>query len=276
MNLLVAGADRVDAGKTTFSTGLLYRTDAVGFKPRAGNDYWFDQDDYRRAVEAGRLYGKDAKRLANASAADVAPEEINPIHRLWRPSPGAGRGLIGGADRQFVLDRVGEAYVVNGDADVPASATERLPLGDAPQVTSVEELNRFTARQYLPTLEDFAGKVRQRDRAVIESYGNVALPLGDVDVDAVAVVEPGRARVYGGDRYATACEVVSGNGRRTGGAFGGRVGALEERVEDVTAHIEQTATVSLPALGSEERADPAAVADAYEVAYDALLAEAVE
>ncbi len=40
MKLLVAGGDRVDAGKTTFSTGLLARTDAVGFKPRAGNDYW--------------------------------------------------------------------------------------------------------------------------------------------------------------------------------------------------------------------------------------------
>jgi predicted P-loop ATPase/GTPase len=38
MTVLVAGAHEVDAGKTTVSTGLLARTGAVGFKPRAGND----------------------------------------------------------------------------------------------------------------------------------------------------------------------------------------------------------------------------------------------
>jgi len=276
MRLLVAGGDRVDAGKTTFSTGLLDRVGGVGYKPRAGNDYWFDQDDYRHAVDLGRLFGKDAKRLAAASEVDVRPEKINPIHRLWRPSPGNGRGLIGGADRQFVLDRVGDTYVVNADAEVPPSAREGLRIDDAPRVGTVEELNRLTAERYLPQLEALADEIRGRERAVIESYGDVALPLGDVEIDAVAVVEPGRARVFDGDRYLTACEVVAGNGRRTGRAFGGRVGSLEERVEDVTAHLDPTATVSLPALGSEERADPGAVADAYEVAYDALLAEAVE
>ncbi|MFW6376466.1 MAG: hypothetical protein ACOC0F_00675 [archaeon] len=91
MKLLVAGADRVDAGKTTFSTGLLERIGGVGYTPRAGNDYCFDQDDYRHAVDRGSLYGKDAKRLAAASGVAVTPEEINPIHRLWRPSPGSGR-----------------------------------------------------------------------------------------------------------------------------------------------------------------------------------------
>jgi len=276
MKLLVAGADRVDAGKTTFSTGVLERIGGVGYKPRAGNDYWFDHDDYRAAVDAGRLFGKDAKRLTAASDVEVTPEAINPIHRLWRPFPGTGRGLIGGTDRRFVLDRVGEAFVVNAGADVPRSAREELPIDDAARVRTVEELNQLTADRYLPLLATLADEIRERDRAVIESYGDVALPLGDVEVDAVGVVEPGRARVYDGDRYLTACEVVAGSGRRTGRAFGGRVGTLEERVDDVTAHIDPTATVSLPALGSDERADPAAVADAYEVAYDALLAEAVE
>jgi len=129
--VLVAGADRVDAGKTTFSTGLIERLDAVGYKPRAGNDYWFDHDDYRRAVADGRLYGTDAQRLTAAGTADLAPEEINPVHRLWRPSPGPGNGLLGQAHREFVFDRVGGAYVVNDGADVPASAVEALPLADA-------------------------------------------------------------------------------------------------------------------------------------------------
>ncbi len=64
MTILVAGSDRVDAGKTTFTVGLLAHHDAVGFKPRAGNDFWFDHDDAKRALSEGRLYGKDAKRLA--------------------------------------------------------------------------------------------------------------------------------------------------------------------------------------------------------------------
>ena len=76
MRLLVAGGSEVDAGKTTFTEGLVERTGVRGFKPRAGNGYWYDHDDYRRAVETGRLYGKDAKRLADASPGDVRPEAI--------------------------------------------------------------------------------------------------------------------------------------------------------------------------------------------------------
>jgi predicted P-loop ATPase/GTPase len=52
---LVAGARDVDAGKTTFSVGLLARLGGVGVKPRAGNDVRFHHDDYRRAIETGRL-----------------------------------------------------------------------------------------------------------------------------------------------------------------------------------------------------------------------------
>ena len=51
MDLLVAGADRVDAD----------------------NDYWFDHDDYRDATERGRLFGKDARNLAAASSSSTGP-----------------------------------------------------------------------------------------------------------------------------------------------------------------------------------------------------------
>ena len=218
MRILVAGGDRVDAGKTTFTTGLLDRLDAVGFKPRAGNDYWFDHDDYRRAVESGRLYGKDAKRLADASSAapvvelafgdesmsgdNFAPEDLNPVHRLWRPSPGPDTGLVGAAHRQFVLDRVGQSFVVNASAEVPESAREHLPLDDAPTVSSVEELNEVTRRLHLPMLDGFADRIRRVETetgagaAVVESYGDVAVPIRDLSFDAVAVVEPGRMRAY--------------------------------------------------------------------------------
>jgi len=267
MRLLVTGGARVDAGKTTFSVGLLERTGAVGFKPRAGNDYWFDHDDYGRAVEQGRLFGKDAKRLADASAADVAPEDVNPVHRLWRPSPGGGSGILGQDDREFVVDRVGDGYVVNGTVEVPESARERLPLADAPRVERLDEFNRLMSERHLPAQRALLEDVAAADRAVVESYADVARPLREVDPDAVAVVEPGRVRVYDGRRYRKGCEVASG---------GHGTGQLEERVPAVTDLVEPAATLPLPALPEGERSDPAAVADAYGDAYDRLLATAVE
>lgn len=275
MRLLVTGGDRVDAGKTTFTTGLLDRCDGVGFKPRAGNDYWFDHDDYRRAVEDGRLYGKDAKRLADASAGSFAPEDINPVHRLWRPSPGPDAGLVGKAHREFVLDRVVESFVVNAGADVPDAARRNLPLDDAPGVESVAELDDVTRRLHLPAFEGFADRIREvgRDDAggtpdgatVVESYADVALPIRGLSFDAVAVVEPGRMRAYDGDRFLRACEVAGGSPRD---------GQLEVHTDEVTNLADPQATASLSALADAERSDPATVARAYATAYDELLAVA--
>ncbi|WP_132060135.1 ATPase [Halorussus amylolyticus] len=263
--LLVVGADRVDAGKTTFSTGLVARLDGVGFKPRAGNDFWFDHDDYRRAIGDGRLYGKDAARLAAASRADVAPEDVNPIHRLWRPSPGPDTGLVGRTHREFVLDRVADSFVVNARADVPDSAREALALADAERVETVAELDAATERHHLPALRRFADRIHETELAVVESYGDVALPIRGLEFDAVAVVEPGRMRAYDGDRFLKACDVAGGTPRD---------GALEVHVPDVTDLAESRASVSLAALASGERGDPEAVAQAYEDAYDELLAVA--
>jgi predicted P-loop ATPase/GTPase len=272
MRLLVAGGDRVDAGKTTFTTGLVALLGAVGFKPRAGNDYWFDHDDYRRAVEESRLYGKDAKRLAAASSdacgTDFDPEELNPVHRLWRPSPGPDTGLVGQSHREFVLDRVGESFVVNARADVPESARRNLPIADAPEVESVARLDEITRQLHLPMFEGFAERVRDLQEAtggtaVVESYGDVALPIRGLDFDAVAVVEPGRMRAYDGDRFLKACEVAGGSARE---------GRLEVHTGDVTDLADPKATAPLPALVGDDRRDPDAVSRAYDEAFDELVA----
>ncbi|WP_280587879.1 ATPase [Halorubrum sp. Boch-26] len=287
--LLVAGGARVDAGKTTFSTGLVARLadrtgDAVGVKPRAGNDYWFDHDDYRIAGESGRLYGKDARRLAAASTRPlagiegrnspeaVAPESINPVHRLWRPTPGR-TGMLGDADRTFLCDRVtgadGTRFVVNGAAEdaglLPEGLDERLPLADAGRVRDVASFNDVMAADYLPAFDRLAERIAATAvPVVVESYADVAGPLsrdGPVAPDAVAVVDPGRARIYAGDRYARARAVASGSPRE---------GTMEEHTGTVTDMIEPVATVGLPALGGDERGDPGRVAKRYEAAYEAL------
>jgi predicted P-loop ATPase/GTPase len=272
MNLLVAGSERVDAGKTTFSVGLLDHIDGIGFKPRAGNDYWFDHDDYRSAVEQGRLYGKDARRLALASALDTFPEDLNPVHRLWRPSPGPKKGILGSEERTFVVDRVAggktqATYVVNGSVDLPESVRTRLPLASAIEVDSLRAFNDVMARVHVPALDRIHERIESTDRSVIESYGDIARPLTDLAPDAVAVVEPRRARIYDGERYANTCEMSGGSARE---------GRLEVRVNRVLAFIEPRATVELPPLRGEERAKPAQVANAYAPAYEALLTTALE
>jgi predicted P-loop ATPase/GTPase len=265
MKLLVAGSAEVDAGKTTFSTGLIERTGARGYKPRAGNGYWYEQDDYRRAVETGRLYGKDARRIAAANPGSVRPEAINPLHRLWLPTPGRGKGVLGRDGRRFLFDRVthdGDTYVVNGGVEIPPAAERAFPLAEAPAVGSIEELNELMADRHAPALEALTAEIDARGSAIVESYADIARPLSAFVPDGVAVVEPRRCRVYDGERYAKACEVASGSAHE---------GRLEERVEHVIELLEPSASVTLPALSSEERNDLAAVADAYEAAYDALL-----
>jgi predicted P-loop ATPase/GTPase len=274
MKLLVAGGDRVDAGKTTFTVGLQAETGAVGYKPRAGNDYWFDHDDYRRAVSGERLYGKDAKRLAAAAPDDHGPEAINPVHRLWAPAPGAGKGLLGQEGREFLVDRVGGAdpdeeptFVVNATADLPPGVADHLPLDGARRVDSLAAANDAMAELHRPAMDAVGEAVAAADRAVVESYADIARPLAGFVPDAVAVVEPRRARVYDGERYANACEVASGSAHE---------GRLEERVANVVELLDPVARVGLPALASEQREDRDAVADAYGPAYEALLAAAFD
>ena len=278
MILLVVGADRVDAGKTTFSAGLLERTGALGYKPRAGNDYWFDHDDCQTALAEGRLYGKDAKRLAGAEGRGREPERLNPVHRLWRPTPGEGTGLFGKSDREFLVDRVGRprdesagggdetpTFVRNATADMPDAVADALPLEDAIPVETVGEFNEIAEKRYVPAFERLADEIESSRVAVVESYSDIAQPLQSLDpaaISGVAAVEPGRASIYPADRYCRACEIASSSPND---------GALEKRVPDVLDYLDPLERVRLPALGSDERTDPAAVARAYENAYDALL-----
>ncbi|EFW92649.1 hypothetical protein ZOD2009_07264 [Haladaptatus paucihalophilus DX253] len=262
MTVLVAGSDRVDAGKTTFTVGLLDYIGGVGFKPRAGNDFWFDHDDATAALTDGRLYGKDAKRLASASRGDADPEDLNPVHRLWRPAPGSGKGLLGQSRREFLVDRVGDGFVVNGTVSLPDAVREALPLSSAVVVESLAELNDQTERRYLPHFRALAERIRSEDRAVVESYSDIARPIQGVEFDTVAVVEPRRVRVYDGARYAKACEVADNSVHD---------GTMEKRVSDVVNLLDPAETMTLEPLSKAERNDPEKIASEYGDAYESLL-----
>jgi predicted P-loop ATPase/GTPase len=249
------------------ATGLVAATESVGFKPRAGNDLWFDHDDCRRALADGRLYGKDAARLVAAGPGSLEPEDVNPVHRLWRPSPGAGAGLLGSSDREFLVDRVGDRYVVNGTVDLPDTIVDSLGLTDPLVVESTEGLNDVTQTHSLPLQRELLETIESVDRAVVESYGDVATPLPAFEADAVAVVEPRRVRLYGADRYAKACEVAP---------RGQHDGALEQRVDRVVDLLEPEAVHGIEPLPDDVRSDPDAVADAYEPLFESLVGLAAD
>jgi len=265
MNLLVAGAAQLDAGKTTFSTGLVHRTGAVGYKPRAGNDYWYSHSDVLAAADSGVLYGKDANRLASAAPGDVSPPEINAIHRLWWPKPGGVGSVLEQDGREFLLDRVGDTYVRNGTVELPELVRSAFPVDDAISVESLAEFNDAMEAHHQPTQASLREKIAAQPLSVVESYSDVARPLQSLDFDAVAVVEPRRVRLFDGERYDKGCAVASGSSASDHGT-------LEERVADVTDLIDPVETLELPPLSDSERAKPSAVADAYGDAYDALLA----
>ncbi|MFB6266622.1 MAG: ATPase [Halodesulfurarchaeum sp.] len=262
MTVLVAGSREVDAGKTTFAMGLVSRLDALGVKPRAGNDYWYDHDLVSKRLGNGRLVGKDAGRLAAASVRDVRAEEINPVHRLWRPIPDGSGPILGREGSEFLVDRIEDTFVINGRTDLPEEVREGLPLDDAIQVESLAAFNELMADRHQPALERFGREISSVSPLVVESYADIARPLRDLQVDAVAVVGAGRVRVFPGERFRRACEVASGSPG---------LGQLEERVADVTSLLEPAATETLPPLRSETRTDPIAVASAYESAYRELL-----
>jgi len=122
-------------------------------------------------------------------------------------------------------------------------------------------------RLHRRALDGAADRIASADRAVVESYADIARPLAGFEPDAVAVVEPGRARLYDGERYANACSVASGSAQE---------GRLEERVGTVLELVEPRARVSLPPLTGDRQADAGAIVDAYEPAYEALIATALE
>lgn len=260
--LLVAGARNVDAGKTTFATGLVQALDAVGLKPRAGNDYWYDYDTVAATLRDGRLVGKDAKRLAAASPEPLDAETVNPLHRLWRPIDQGSGAIFGREGSEFLVDRVGDQYVVNGRTDIPAGIQNGLALDEAPRVETLAEMNELMREAHQPTLQNLRPIIEDRDRVVIESYSDVARPIQDLDIDAVGVVGAGTLRVYDGDRYCRAASVTSGTPA---------MGKLEERVGDVVDLIDPVESRTLKPLPADRRSDPAAVADAYAEPIDALL-----
>ena len=263
MRILVVGGRQTDAGKTTMTLGLRHALDAVAVKPRAANNYWYDYDTVHRTVtDGGDLVGADAEKLAKSNPTGWSnPAEINPLHRLWQPVDSSTETILGEPGREFVLDRLGTEYILNETADIPDILGTHLDLGDARSIAELSKFNALMRDQYLPFLDSFATEVSSLDSLIIESYGDVALPIHGLTVDVVVSVHPGRIAIYEGRRFLDACRVSSRSPRE---------GRMEPIVSDITTMVDPVATESIPPLRSRTRASPGNIRRAYSDAISAI------
>jgi predicted P-loop ATPase/GTPase len=222
--VLVVGLKGVDSGKTTFSRALLSHLrdeglNVCGFKPMAGNNIWYDYDVVSRALSQGRLYGRDAGLLKEASSGDVPEELINPVHRLWsEPS------LIDAATGvpAFILDRItfwseygdkdeDEKSILVENANVHLNGEKKLlrklypRAADVYRVEDANDLNGLVEAHYGRAIGLAYRKIaEEHDALVIEGYSDAALPVAPSDLDLVVGVEPWQISVYDSERYLNA------------------------------------------------------------------------
>ncbi|MDF2955941.1 hypothetical protein [Candidatus Alkanophaga liquidiphilum] len=214
--VLIVGLKAEDAGKTTLARALLRYlreggVDACGFKPKAGNNVWYDFDVVYESLSQGRLYGKDAKLLREASETELPEEVINPIHRLWAecyPSLEIPDFI---ADRITIHRRI--IIVLNALMPVEPEVEELLErlcrrASQTFKVARLKELNALAAK-YESAMESAYKEIAKRHEAiVVESYCDVALPWKKLKPDLVLGVEPWRISAYDAEKYVAAVELV--------------------------------------------------------------------
>lgn len=217
-SVLVAGL-REDAGKTSVACAVLtflqrQGIGACGFKPMAGNSFWYDHGLVRETLAEGRLYGHDALLLRRFSSGPLPEETINPVHRLW---PERARESRPGGVPSFIADRVTlpeeEMLVTNGTLSGVDDAVDMVRQSSRAstrrEIASLEDYNRLIEQEYGSAVAAAAERVGQAaGYMVCESYATVALPWQHLEPAVVLVVEPGRVSAYDGDAFLDAASLI--------------------------------------------------------------------
>ncbi|TFG07489.1 MAG: hypothetical protein EU539_04755 [Promethearchaeota archaeon] len=219
MNILCAGINDVDAGKTTLSIALLRylkgkEHEACGFKPRSGNNLWYHWDIVKEGLKKGCPYSHDATLLKNESSENPSITLLNPVHRVWSPS---SEELQWEQVPHFLLDRITikdkNIIALNECLDLPIDSKyleETLRKNEVISISSRRDLEALN--NLYDQADDWAYSLLSRkfNFIVCESYCNIAVPWnGLTNLDHVFVIEPFRVRVYQGDRYLKSLQLIS-------------------------------------------------------------------
>lgn len=250
-NLLVVGLKEWEAGKTTVAQALLLSlhdlgVNAAGFKPKAGNTLWYDYDVVYESLNQGRLYGKDSKRLREASCTDLPEELISPIHRLWATPPHHLKQNLTTLP-YFIVDRVtlwqekSEEIAVVNDTLPFSYGREHLvnnlyqAMTEVRHVSNVKELNEVITGYYPRAVEQAYKRISSQHEAVVcESYADIALPWkGLKNLDLVLAVQPGYVQAYSPEKYLSAVSLSAKRKR-------------EQRTQEVLDLLNPIKTVKFP------------------------------
>lgn len=247
MNILCVGLKEVDSGKTSLALALMRhlkeKNQAVsGFKPRAGNNLWYDWAIVKESLAEGSLYGHDARMLHETSSHEVTIQVTNPAHRLWLPSY---REFTKGIPN-FLLDRLtteeGTLVVKNEQVDVPISSSYFEPLLEEAEVfhiSSRDDLRKVTSLYNQADAWAHSILTEQFDNIIYESYADIGVPWqGISSIDYVFAITPFRIYVFKGDRYLRAFEVIS--------SF-----PEEEKTARIIENIEPIKTINVPPFAED-------------------------
>lgn len=259
---LIVGLREEKSGKTATAIALLdllreAGARACGFKPRAGNNIWYDYDVISAALREGRVYGLDAKLLKEFSAIKLQEEIINPVHRLWG-IPSCGEISTPPELPYFILDKVSivdrapKTFILINDSlpsDAPGSEvldelTGTLQKGGNViyRVKNLAELKRAMKLYDYALTSAYRRILKEKiEYVIIESYSNVALPWEKLEnIDLTLAVEPGRVIAYDPEKYFKAVKLFP---------------KAEIGTERIFGLLKPLATIRVPPLRSSELID---------------------
>lgn len=228
--ILVVGLRDFSAGKTSIALALIrflreMNVNVCGFKPKAGNNVWYDFDTVYEALNQCRLYGMDAKVLKENSQTDLPEEVISPVHRLWGMPPLNMEKTIFEVPF-FIVDRVTlcenlnaqRHYVVVNESFPFEHGVENLierlcqKASGVIRISRLEELNRVSGLYDRAIYEANKMVESEHELIVYEGYSNNALPWNGIKdwISLVIAVEPGRIYAYDADKYLAGVQLREG------------------------------------------------------------------
>ncbi len=238
--VLVVGLLEQDSGKTVVATSIAKELKGRGFdvgvsKPIAGHSAWYQFSTVEESRKRRMLIGEDALKLYEAAQAEDPLELVSPVDVLTAPpDPELLRWrtelyhfLISSIASVGVLARVSKLH--EGTAETMHMVVEEsLERVSAPLRREIEELvdlleprpMKITSNQLEELLALKAERIadaavaelsKKHEVLVIESFNDAAVPCSEaLKSIAVVLVAPGRIAVYAGEKYAKACEALSG------------------------------------------------------------------
>lgn len=266
MIILVNGFLPYNAGKTSLIKALLLWAgregeDLLVFKPKSAHNYWEHYDHSRTCQSLGKLVSRDALLLRELCRDPPPVEVLNPYHQLMCP-------LDFSNVQEPAIPLVESTDIILAERLTRPDGRSTLFLNERPDISVVDDgllealkrgVERVETFQVSPLAEGkaavdncvrsgFESLKAHRPHIVVESLSDVPFPLEFRSGDADLVVSVGGSVAFLLDpaQVMNAMDVVRG-----------------QTLSGLLRYLRPLATLRIPHLTSEERAEEETVSRAY-------------